>query len=129
MESNSNIPDNNPGMKILLIVVVLLVVGAVAYLFTTGKGGDVGGDDNGISGFLSSFPIWIAIFIPIMASKKKKREIEKKRMLDPMANSITTSKTEKEQKDIELRRNILLIWVFLVGSVVFGVVIYIMLMI
>jgi flagellar basal body-associated protein FliL len=67
----------NPN-KILLVIAILVFILALGFtiaLFLKKQGIDTGsrGDDDGVS-FASMIPIWVAVFVPIMASKKKQQK-------------------------------------------------------
>ena len=59
------------GLQIFLIFGVGLVAGIVAYTFFKNIKGGEDGDTN--SSIASMIPIWVAVFIPIMANKKNKK--------------------------------------------------------
>jgi Ca2+/Na+ antiporter len=81
----------------------LILLGVIVFSFTK-----AGGKDGDISGTISSMtPIWIAIFIPFMASKKKKDKAKAKEDFD---KEITP-----EQKRISVFMFIALIFLVILG--------------
>lgn len=68
-------PDNDKQrIKIIIGIAVLLAgFGVMAFLFFD-KGVDIGREDgDSPTSFFSYIPIWIAIFIPFIIAKKKKK--------------------------------------------------------
>lgn len=65
---------NSKTLKYILVGLVTLQVVALAgtLIINKNKGESVSSSDSG-SSFASMLPIWVAIFVPLFASKKKKK--------------------------------------------------------
>jgi len=76
---------NVKNLKMILFgVVALQFIGiAATMVFLRSRGGSSGGGDSSDSGsFVPFLPIWVAVFVPLLARRKKEQtEEEKKKML------------------------------------------------
>jgi len=110
---------------LLLVLGVLIVIALVIFSMTTGWWrGDGNSDGNRISGFASTLPIWIAVLIPVFATKKKKEEAQKKQAERPAVTGETVKGDVNVLQDKELRKKFLFIWAVLVGVIIFGIALY-----